>query len=60
MLEDAGLEPRGLDQERLTVDVAAADTSVQRALDVDRHPGQAEAAFLGDRQLVARAIPAPG
>ena len=60
MLEDAGLQAGGLDQERLTVHIAAPHPRMQRALDLDRDPGQAEAALLGDRQLVRRAIPAPG
>ena len=34
------------------MDIAAPHPRVQRALDVDRDPGQAEAALLGDRQLV--------
>ena len=51
VLEDAGLEAGGLDQERLTAHIAAPHPRVQRALDVDRDPGQAEAALLGDRQL---------
>ena len=47
MLDHPCLEPGGLDQQRLAVDVEAADPRVQRPLDVDGDPGQAEAALLG-------------
>ena len=56
VLEDAGLEAGGLDQQRLTADVAASHPRVQRTLDVDRDSGQAEAALLGDRQLVGEPL----
>ena len=60
VLEDARLEPRGLDRDRLALDVAAGDAGVQRPLDVHRHPRQAEAALLGQRQLVREPTRSPG
>ena len=56
VLEDASLEARGLDRDRLAVDVTAGEASVERALDVHRHPRQAEAALLGYRQLVGHPL----
>ncbi len=56
VLEHAGLEARGLDQERLTPHIAASHPRMQRALDLDRDSGQAEAALHGDRQLVGEPL----
>ena len=60
VLEDPRLEARGLEQDRLAVGVEAADAGVQRALDVDRDPRQAEAALLGDGPPRRRATRPPG
>ena len=42
MLEDAGLEPGGLDRQGLAVDVQPADARVEGTLDLDRDPGKAQ------------------
>ena len=56
VLEDPRLEAGGLDHDRLAVDVEAADAGVQRPLDVHRDPRQAEAALLGDDDLVGEPL----
>src|SRR3954469_20154450 len=46
VLDDARLQARGLDRDRLTVLVVRTDADVDRALDVDDHAGQRETALL--------------
>src|SRR5437667_6392432 len=53
VLDDARLEPAGLDLDRLAVLVARADADVDRALDVDDHAGQRQAPLLHDLGLLA-------
>ena len=48
VLDHARLEPGRLDRDRLAAARPRADAHVDRALDVHRHAGQAEAALLGD------------
>ncbi len=52
VLEDARLQARGLDQDRLAGDVPGADPRVQGALDVDDHVGEAQAPLLGGHEIV--------
>ena len=52
VLEDPGLEAGGLEADRVAVGVEPGDRDVQRALDVHRDPRQAEAALLGDHEVV--------
>ena len=46
VLDDAGLEPRGLDEDVLAVRILGANADMDRPLDVDVHAGQAQAALL--------------
>src|SRR3954464_11984090 len=46
VLDDARLEPRGLDEDRLAAGVLRADPDVGRALHVDVDAGKAQAALL--------------
>src|SRR6187399_3187709 len=56
MLEHACLQARGLDPNRLAVDVEPAEACVQWPLDVHRDPGQAEATLLGDDGLAGEPL----
>ncbi len=51
VLEDAGLEPRRLEQHRSAGEVDRGDPRVQGPLDVDDDVGEAQAALLGDDEL---------
>src|SRR3954466_5616097 len=53
VLDDARLEAGGLDDEVLAELVAGADADGDRALDVDEHERQAQAALLGDLLVAA-------
>src|SRR5206468_7046864 len=53
VLDDARLEPAGLDLDRLAVLVARADADVDWALDIDDDAGQRQAALLHDLGLLA-------
>ena len=56
VLEHARLEPEASISDRLAARVEAADPHVQRALDVDRDAGQAEAALLGGGHLLGEPL----
>src|SRR4051812_19572383 len=56
VLEHPRLQPRCLDADRLAVDVEAAEAGVQGTLDVHRDPRQAEAALLGDDDLIGEPL----
>ena len=56
VLEDARLKAGGLDPHRLAVGVETAEAGVKGALDVHRDPGQAQAALLGDHDLVGEPL----
>ncbi len=54
VLEHPSLQARGLDQQPVAGLIDAADPDVERAFDVDDHPGEAEAALLRAGQILSR------
>jgi hypothetical protein len=56
VLDDPRLEPGCLHEQRLAALVPGADADVHRALHVDQHAGQAEAALLHRLGLLARPL----